>query len=80
MANHKSALKRHRQNLKRNARNKSIKAELHTLTKKFLNAPKEEATKLLSLLQSKLDTAARKGVIKRKSAAKKVARAMKNAA
>jgi len=77
MATHKSAIKRHRQSEKRNERNRSAKSELTTLTKKVLAATKDEAQKLLTFLQSKLDRAGRKGLMHRKTASRKVARLTK---
>lgn len=77
MATHKSAIKRYRQSEKRNERNRSAKSELATLTKKVLNATKEEAQKLITSLQSKIDRAGRKGLMHRKTASRKVARLTK---
>ena len=53
MATHKSALKRARQSVKRQARNKTRKSEIAALTKKLLSSPADEAQKLLSLVQKK---------------------------
>ncbi len=77
MANHPSALKRHRQSLKRRARNRSTKSEVQTMTKRLLTATKTEATALLQALQSKLDKAGRKNVFHKRTAARKVASLMK---
>lgn len=77
MANHKSAIKRHRQNLKRNKRNRSQKSEISTLTKRLLNAGKEDAVALFKALQSKIDKASRKNLFHPKTAAKKVGKLQK---
>ena len=77
MANHKSAIKRHRQSVKRNARNRADKSEIWTLTKKLLAAPKEEASKLFVTLQGKLDRAGRKHLLKRNKVSRMVARLQK---
>lgn len=74
MANHPSALKRNRQSIKRKARNRARKSEIHTLTKKVMNATAEEAPTLLKLLQSKIDKAARKGTLHWRTAARKISR------
>lgn len=79
MANHKSAIKRYRQSLKRNTRNRQVKSEIYTFTKKVLNASKDEAENLFKQLQSRMDKAARKGVINRKKVARnlgKIARSI----
>jgi len=77
MANHKSALKRHRQSLKRNTRNRSLKSEIWTLTKKVTSAPKTEAVALMQQLQSILAKAGRKGVLHKKTASKHISHMMK---
>lgn len=78
MANHKSALKRHRQSVKRNTRNKAMKSEILTLTNKLLKASKEEAAELFKKVQGKLDKAKRKGLLKSNTVARKVSRLQKN--
>ena len=77
MATHKSAIKRYRQAEKRNERNRSAKSELTTLTKKLIAGTKDEAAKLLAILQSKLDRSGRKGLLSCKTAARKVSRLTK---
>ena len=77
MATHKSAIKRHRQSLKKRAHNRSIKAEIRTIGKKVIAASKEEAVSLLKTLQSKIDKAGRKGIYHRRAAAKLVSSAMR---
>jgi len=76
--NHPSALKRHRQNLKRQARNRAIKTRVRSAAKLALDAmegnDKEAATKSLREVMRVLDKAASKGAIKRNAASRKVAR------
>jgi len=66
---------------KRTLRNKSIKSELRTETKKFLqliSAKKiEEAKKAIDKLVAKIDKAKTKGVIHKKTADRKKSRLMK---
>jgi len=80
MAEHKSALKRHRQSLKRGARNKANKSKIKSLTKQAQAASKTDAPDILKRLQSQIDRAGRKSIFHRKTAAKMVSKAMKAAA
>ncbi|MBF0104474.1 MAG: 30S ribosomal protein S20 [Deltaproteobacteria bacterium] len=80
MATHKSAIKRHRQSLKRNARNRAVKAEIKTLTKRLGTASKEETPALLKKVQSKLAKAGQARVIHKKNAGKRISNAVKLAA
>lgn len=77
MATHKSAIKRHRQSLKRRAHNRSMKAEIKTIGKRILESGKEEAVILLKNLQSKIDKGGRKGLFHRRTASKLVSSAMR---
>jgi small subunit ribosomal protein S20 len=77
MANHPSALKRNRQSIKRKARNKARKTEIHQLVKTLSTASKGDAQKLLPTLQSKVAKAARKGTMHWKTAARKTSRLSK---
>ena len=67
MANHKSAIKRHRQSEKRRARNASVKSTLKTAVKRVKDAVKsanaEEAQANLKTAESLLDSAVTKGVL-----------------
>ncbi len=67
MANIKSQIKRIRTNEKARLRNKAVKAELRTLTRKVREAvaagDKEAATAALVAASKKLDKAVSKGVI-----------------
>ncbi|UPA17743.1 30S ribosomal protein S20 [Borrelia sp. MN22-0132] len=75
MGNNPSALKRARQNLKRNLRNVSVKSELKTIEKRCMSlvreGKKEEALEFFKFVSKKLDTAARKRIIHRNKAARK---------
>ena len=81
MANHKSALKRARQNEKRRVRNKSVKTRIKNIVKgvrlSVSETSKEETLKKLNLAKSNIDRAAQKGVIHRKTASRKISRLSK---
>lgn len=76
-----SAEKRHRQSETRRIRNKAVKSTIRTNAKKMLVAVQKKdavlAQEELSGLIKKLDTAARKGVIKKNTAARKKSRMQK---
>ncbi|MFN8449300.1 MAG: 30S ribosomal protein S20 [Anaerolineae bacterium] len=81
MANHKSALKRIRQNAKRRDYNRTFRSRARTFVKKARTAidggevkSAEEATRLA--IQD-LDRAASKGVIHKRNAARRKSRLMK---
>lgn len=75
MANHPSALKRHRQSEKRRLRHKSTKSALRTLLKKVRSAAtKEEALKQLSVVTSRLHKAAQTGSLHKNNASRKISR------
>jgi small subunit ribosomal protein S20 len=80
-----SAEKRHRQSEERRMRNKAVKSSVRTSVKKFValvhkkdkdtsasNAAESEAA--LKDMIKKIDTAARKGIIKKNAAARKKSR------
>lgn len=78
-----SAEKRHRQSEERRLRNKSVKSSVRTSAKKFLllaqktgkgSANVAEAETALKDMIKRIDTAARKGIIKKNSAARKKSR------
>ena len=73
MANHKSAIKRHKQSLKQAARNRAARTRVKNVIKDVRSA-KEEAAKALSVATSVLDKAAGKGAIHWKKAARKISR------
>ena len=74
----KSAEKRHRQSEERRKRNKAVKSSVRTSAKKFVFlARKKEANEAETALKDmikKIDSAARKGVIKKNTAARKKSR------
>ena len=81
MAHHKSAIKRIRQNEKRNARNKHITSTLKTYIKRVREAvdakDKEAAIVALKAAVPVIDASASKGVIHRSNAARNVSRLTK---
>ncbi len=81
MANHKSALKRHKQSLKRNERNRAARTRIKNVVKAVKAAivakDKEAADAALAKATSTLDSVASKGVIHWKKAARKVSRLTK---
>ncbi len=83
MANHKSAIKRHRQSLKRRLRNKSAKSGMKTEIKSFLSVlesgEKDAIQKKLPETVSKIAKTASKGVIRKNTASRKISGLMKKA-
>lgn len=81
MANHKSAIKRHKQSVKRAVRNRTMKTRINNVVKTVRGAIKEndqqKAVELLSEASSTLDKAATKGVVHWKKAARKISRLAK---
>ena len=77
MANHKSALKRARQNEVRRMRNKSSKTRVKNVVKEVRLAVSEKSENIISKLniaQSVIDKAAKKGVIHKRTASRKISR------
>lgn len=73
MANHKSALKKAKQDLARRARNRSGKSQLKTELKKFRSALAEKSGDTASMLPgmvSLIDKSAKKGFIHANAAAR----------
>jgi ribosomal protein S20 len=66
----KSAIKRMKQTIKRNERNVGIKREIKDATKAFLATPSSEG---LSKAHSELDTAVKKGLLKKNTVARRKA-------
>ena len=64
----KSAIKRMKQTIKRNERNVGIKREIKDATKAFLAKPTSEG---LSKAHSELDTAVKKGLLKKNTVARR---------
>ena len=81
MANHKSAIKRARQNEVRRLRNKSLKTKIKNVIKDLRlsvsETSKEETLKKLDMAKSNIDRAAQKGVIHKKTASRKISRLSK---
>ncbi|MDR2481000.1 MAG: 30S ribosomal protein S20 [Spirochaetaceae bacterium] len=82
MANKKdSAAKRHRQSEERRIRNKSVKTSIKTAVRKFITfiqkKEQDNAEQALREMAKKIDTAARKGIIKKNAAARKKSRMQK---
>jgi small subunit ribosomal protein S20 len=82
LANHKSAIKRARQNENRRLRNKSVKTRVKNIVKSVQHAvneqTKEEALQELNFAKSVIDRAAKKGVIHKKTASRKISRLSKH--
>lgn len=81
MANHKSALKRARQNQLRRIRNKSVKTRIKNVIKDLKltieGESKEAVPEKLNTTKSAIDKAAKKGVIHKRTAARKISRLSK---
>ena len=81
MANHKSALKRHRQSIKAKERNKAVRTRLKNATKAVRMAIEqkdtENALKALQTASSVIDKAAQKNVIHWRAASRKISRLSK---
>lgn len=81
MANHKSAIKRARQNELRRLRNKSVKTGIKTVTKDIRisagEASAADMTTKINAAQSAIDKASKKGVIHKRTAARKISRLAK---
>jgi len=78
LAHHKSAIKRNRQNQNRRMRNRVVKTQVKTASKKLSQVQKtgdtEAIDRELTRAQSIIDKAAKKGVIHRRTAARKKSR------
>jgi small subunit ribosomal protein S20 len=81
MANIKSQVKRNRQNVVRNERNKSIRSELRTRMKNAVEAAESgdaaAAEEALRLAQKRIDSAVSNGVLKKNTAARRKSRLTK---
>jgi len=81
LANHKSALKRARQSEIRRMRNKSYRTRVNNVTKQIRldrgESSDETITTNLNIAKSVIDIAAKKGVIHKKTAARKISRLSK---
>jgi small subunit ribosomal protein S20 len=78
LANHPSALKRHRQSEKRRLRNRAAKTRLRHLVREvrdaLSNRDADAAAKTLAVASRALDKAVTKGVLHRNNAARRIAR------
>jgi small subunit ribosomal protein S20 len=83
VANIKSQIKRNRQTIKRHARNKAVRSELRTRTKRAISdidAGAEDSEDSLRLAIKRIDKAAAKGVIHKNQAANRKSKLMGRAA
>lgn len=78
MANHKSAIKRHRQSLKRRDANRGRRAEVRTAIKKVALAAASgntaEAKELARQAESIMSRATKRGIFHKKTLARKISR------
>ena len=81
MANHKQALKRHRQNVNRRVRNRSVQSNLRGLVKQARTAIAAGAPddKKISDATRAFNRAASKGVLHKRTAARRISRMMRAA-
>ena len=81
MANHKSALKRAKQSETKRLRNKAVKTRVKHLVKKVHQAVDSDSSELASAqlndARAAIDKAAKKGVIHKRTAARKISRLSK---
>jgi len=81
LANHKSALKRMRQNAVRNARNTHLRSSMRTYVKQVreavANGDQEAAKAALAKAVPFIDKASTKGVIHKNTASRKISRLTK---
>jgi small subunit ribosomal protein S20 len=81
VAGQSSAEKRHKQSEKRNIRNRAAKSQIKTAKKKFTEAvdtkESENAEKSFRFIEKLIDTAARKGILHKNTAARKKSRMQK---
>ncbi|MDL2307806.1 30S ribosomal protein S20 [Desulfovibrio sp. OttesenSCG-928-C06] len=81
MANHKSAIKRHKQSLKSAARNRAMRSRIKNAVKEvraaILVKDTDRAQKALVAAKSVIDKASTKGTVHWKNAARKVSRLSK---
>ena len=81
MATHKSAIKRHRQSLKRRHRNRLAKGAVRSALKEVVSAAKagdkKAASDVLRAAERTVAKAAAKGILHRNNAARKISRVAK---
>ncbi len=82
MATHKSAIKRHRQSLRRRSRNRHIKVGVGTLIKRFRSAVEEQdaasAAEKFAATERAIRKAVSKGVIPKQRANRHISRLAKS--
>ncbi|HMO01918.1 MAG TPA: 30S ribosomal protein S20 [Oligoflexia bacterium] len=79
MANHKSAIKRHRQSIKKRGANRENKASFRTAARAVRQAISEgqksdQVEALFKIAESKIQSSARKGVIHPRNSARRISR------
>lgn len=76
MAKHKQAMKRHRQNVKRAARNQSARSALRTLVKKARTSLEEAKPDgaAIEVAKKAMDRSASRGVMHKRTASRRVSR------
>ncbi len=81
MANHKSALKRAGQNENRRMRNRAVKTRVKSVVKEVRQVVAQNETQSIAdqfkTAQATIDKAAKKGVLHKRTAARKIARLAK---
>jgi small subunit ribosomal protein S20 len=80
VANHKSALKRAGQNARRRLRNRMVQTRVKNMVKEVRLAVAEnteDKAEKMNLAQSAIDKAAKKGVLHKRTAARKISRLTK---
>jgi small subunit ribosomal protein S20 len=83
VANIKSQIKRNRQNEKRRVRNKGVRSEVRTRTKRAVDSAAsgaEDQAEALRLAMKRIDKAASKGMIHKNQAANRKSRLMRRVA
>ncbi len=83
MANIKSQIKRNRQNEKRRLRNKAVKSEIKTRMKRAVEAAEagaDDVEERFRLAQKRIDMAVAKGILHKKTAARRKSRLAKRIA
>jgi small subunit ribosomal protein S20 len=80
MANHKSAIKRHRQSIKRRDANRTVRSSVRTAIKKAeASTPGAKAKELANSAESLMAKAVKKGIFHKATLARKVSRMQKKA-
>jgi small subunit ribosomal protein S20 len=80
VANHKSALKRAGQSQKKRLRNRTVKTRVKNMVKEVRQAASEKSAEtgtMFQTAQSTIDKAAKKGVLHKRTASRKIARLAK---